>query len=162
MKKVLVLLSSILMTGCFICQRTDAQEKKSNTTGKGIVTQQSPIPQGIVVTRHTVSEAANFEFDSKELIAENNKIDEIAKDIQAHPDTIIYVEGHTDNIGEEEYNRELSLNRAYSVAKELVNRGVSAKRIRIHGAGSSVSIASNDTEEGRKRNRRVDVVLIKR
>ena len=157
MKKVLVLLGSVLVAGCFICHKTAPQE---DTTGE-IVTQQTPVLEEQIITRYTIAEAAMFKFDSEELRSENNRIDEVMKDIQAHPDTIVYVEGHTDNIGTEEYNKELSLARARAVARELNKRGCATNRIRIYGAGSTKPIASNDTEEGRARNRRVDVALVK-
>ncbi len=157
MKKVLVLLGSVLMTGCFICHKTAPQQEKS-TVAVGIVEQQSPVPAEKVITRHTIAEAANFKFDSRELNPDMNKMDAVMADIQAHPGTVVFVEGHTDNIGSEEYNKDLSTDRARVVAQALVARGCTNK-IRIYGAGSSMPIASNDTEEGRAQNRRVDIVL---
>ena len=157
MKKVLVLLGSVLVAGCFICHKTAPQEE-SNVPG--IVEQQSPAQEEDVITRYSVLEAANFHFDSSEIRQDMNRMDELEKDIAANPKAIVLVEGHTDNIGPEEYNKELSLDRARAVASVLSQRGY-PNQIRIYGAGSSAPIASNDTEEGRAKNRRVDVVLLR-
>ncbi len=162
MKKVLVLLSSVLMTGCFICHKTAAapQEEAIVTNDTGIVEQQSPVAEEKVITRHTIPEAANFAFNSRELKPGMNRMDEVMKDLQAHPDAVVFVEGHTDNIGSEEYNKQLSLDRARAVAQELVAQGCS-NQVRVYGAGSSMPIASNDTAEGRAQNRRVDIIIAK-
>ena len=73
MKKVLVLLSSVFMAGCFICHKTGPQEAMVETE---IVEQQSLVPEGKVITRYTIAEAANFTFDSKEVRSDMNKMDE--------------------------------------------------------------------------------------
>lgn len=72
-------------------------------------------------------------------------------------DIAIELIGHTDNIGTEEYNMQLSKQRAESVEKYLVSKGISSERISVRGFGYSKPIASNDTEEGRSKNRRVDI-----
>lgn len=160
MKKLFILLSSVLVAGCFICHRPGTQTQTDATPE--IVAQQITVSEDNVITRYTIQEAANFKFNSKNPLPNGNKVDEIAKDIQEHPDTIVYIVGHTDNIGSEEYNRELSLERAREVAKALAQRGCPAEQIRIHGDGSANPIASNDTVQGRAQNRRVDVVIVKK
>jgi outer membrane protein OmpA-like peptidoglycan-associated protein len=72
-------------------------------------------------------------------------------------DIAIKLIGHTDNIGSEEHNLQLSRKRAESVARYLVSKGISPGRISVQGSGSTSPVASNDTEEGRNRNRRVDI-----
>jgi len=73
----------------------------------------------------------------------------------------VVVEGHTDSIDTVQYNQTLSLNRAKSVKKYLVdNAGFKAENITIKGYGESQPIASNDTEEGREKNRRVELLLV--
>lgn len=158
MKKLLVLFGSVLMAGCFICHKTTPQEQ--HITIVEIAEQQSPVQEEKVISRHTVTEVANFAFDSKEILSESAKMNGLMQDIQAHPDAVIIVEGHTDNIGTEEYNKKLSLERANVVAQELAKYKY-PNEIRTYGAGSSMPIASNDTEEGRAQNRRVDVVLVR-
>jgi len=71
----------------------------------------------------------------------------------------ILVEGHTDSVGSHEYNQELSSRRADSVAKELINDGTEHRLISSRGFGKSNPVASNDTESGRARNRRVEIVV---
>lgn len=159
MKKVLVLLGSVLVAGCFVCHKTAPQQEKSASV-ELMVVQQSPAPAEDVVMRYTFPEAANFAFDSRELNLGMSRVDKVMIDIKAYPNAVVLVEGHTDNIGSEEYNKNLSADRARVVAKELVAKGCT-NPIRIYGAGASMPIASNDTEEGRAQNRRVDVVIVR-
>lgn len=151
MKKVLVLLlSSILVSGCFICRKSEPKKKEPK----------APAPKIHVIKRHSIPEAANFAFDSRDIRPDRNKMTELEQDILANPEAVILVEGHTDSVGTEEYNRDLSLQRAHSVARALEERGY-PNEIRIYGAGTSAPLASNDTEAGREQNRRVDVILIR-
>jgi outer membrane protein OmpA-like peptidoglycan-associated protein len=71
----------------------------------------------------------------------------------------IAISGHTDNIGPENYNRSLSNNRAGAVADYLIANEISAWRITYSGEGSTRPIASNETREGRRKNRRVEIVI---
>ncbi len=71
----------------------------------------------------------------------------------------ISIEGHTDSLGSEGYNLELSRNRAQSVARQLNNNGIPKSQISVIGLGETKPIASNNTESGRQRNRRVEVIL---
>ena len=159
MKKLLVLLSPVLLSGCFICHKTAYQEEVVEVVEQEIVEQYLPVEQEKIISRHSIPEAANFEFDSKEIRPDMNKLDVLEADIAAHPEATILVEGHTDNVGTEQYNKELSYARAMSVAKVLAQKGY-PNQIRVYGAGYSSPIASNDTAEGRAQNRRVDVVLV--
>ncbi len=74
----------------------------------------------------------------------------------------IEIYGHTDNIGDEQKNKELSYNRAKAVADYLILKGVKSTNVRYEGFGSLKPIESNDTEEGRKANRRVEFILKKK
>lgn len=86
-------------------------------------------------------------------------IKEIAKLLAADPKLKIYVVGHTDNVGGLAPNLDLSVRRAASVTRELVERHkVAAQRLSAQGVGPLVSLATNGTAEGRARNRRVDLV----
>jgi OmpA-OmpF porin, OOP family len=71
----------------------------------------------------------------------------------------IHVEGHTDNVGTAEYNLDLSLRRATAVRDFLVSQGVAAERLTVEGLGFARPVAENDTEAGRQKNRRVDLVI---
>lgn len=81
-------------------------------------------------------------------------IDEIADAMLRKERIILEVQGHTDNIGGEEFNLKLSMARAESVKNALVARGVSEERLRVRGLGLSMPVATNDTEAGRAQNRR--------
>lgn len=71
------------------------------------------------------------------------------------------INGHTDNVGTDEFNMELSFNRANSVRKILVNEGVDPDLLKVVGHGETKPIASNDTNQGRTKNRRVEINFIK-
>lgn len=71
----------------------------------------------------------------------------------------ISVEGHTDSVGSPEFNQRLSQQRARSVADALVSSGVSSSLVRTQGFGEDRPIASNGSDEGRRRNRRVEVII---
>jgi outer membrane protein OmpA-like peptidoglycan-associated protein len=86
-------------------------------------------------------------------------IGRIASLLNAYPDRGILVEGHTDSVGSDEVNLELSRARADAVARALATDGVSRDRIRARGFGESQPIAGNDTPSGRQQNRRVEIVI---
>jgi outer membrane protein OmpA-like peptidoglycan-associated protein len=79
--------------------------------------------------------------------------------VLAYPSLHVAVEGHTDSVGGDEYNQELSEHRAQSVRDYFVQQGIPASAIEARGFGKSEPIASNDTPEGRQQNRRVELVL---
>lgn len=80
--------------------------------------------------------------------------------LQAYPVLRILLRGHTDNSGSEEINLELSNERAHSVMVALIKQGVLPMRLSIQGMGSQEAVAENDTEEGKKRNRRIDLSIV--
>jgi outer membrane protein OmpA-like peptidoglycan-associated protein len=79
--------------------------------------------------------------------------------VLAYPSLHVAVEGHTDSVGGDEYNQELSEHRAQSVRDYFVQQGIPAGAIEFRGLGKSEPIASNETAEGRQQNRRVELVL---
>ena len=83
-------------------------------------------------------------------------LDEIAQVFIENPIFIVEVQGHTDNVGNDEYNMDLSERRAQSVRTYLVNKGVPAERLTAKGYGPHKPITSNDTAKGRETNRRVE------
>jgi outer membrane protein OmpA-like peptidoglycan-associated protein len=85
---------------------------------------------------------------------------EVVDLLQTEPDKKIRVEGHTDSLGDAETNLQLSEERAQAVLEALVSMGVSSERISALGMGEDFPIASNEDEDGRARNRRVDVILL--
>lgn len=102
-----------------------------------------------------------FEFGKSSLTrGAQSTIREISHILQGAQSRIVSVEGHTDSIGTIEYNYRLSDDRAHNVADALVREGLPPRRIRTKALGETDPIASNRTEEGRRRNRRVEVVIL--
>jgi outer membrane protein OmpA-like peptidoglycan-associated protein len=89
-----------------------------------------------------------------------SSLEEVVDLLQTEPDKKIRVEGHTDSSGGAESNLKLSEQRANAVRDALIGMGVSSDRITAMGMGQDFPIASNDNEDGRARNRRVDVILL--
>ncbi len=86
-------------------------------------------------------------------------LDSIADFMNKNPSLIVKVSGHTDNTGSETHNLKLSTQRADVVAEFLVDNGVQIDRVSSVGFGSSKPIAPNNTEAGRKKNRRVELLI---
>ena len=101
-----------------------------------------------------------FDTDSAAVKPESKEtLDEIAKLLNADAELKLYVVGHTDNQGAYDYNTSLSARRAESVAAELTAAyGIAAARLKPAGVGLLAPVASNDSEEGRALNRRVELV----
>jgi len=89
----------------------------------------------------------------------NLALNRLATFLSANPQTKIIIEGHTDSRGSDEYNEVLSERRARAVATELMSRGLAADQLQTLGRGKGYPVASNDTPEGRQRNRRVEIVF---
>lgn len=103
-----------------------------------------------------------FKTGSAELEAHSySEIDYLYKLLNENPEIFIEIRGHTDNVGTPEDNQELSLSRARSVKSVLVDKGISESRIKVKGFGESRPLADNDTEEGRRLNRRTEFIIIK-
>ena len=105
----------------------------------------------------------NVEFDTDKTVIKEQYIDgikKVAAFMKEFPGTTAAIEGHTDNVGTAAYNERLSKNRADSVRQYLINNfGIKASRLTATGYGLTKPIASNNTEEGRHKNRRVEAVL---
>jgi outer membrane protein OmpA-like peptidoglycan-associated protein len=112
---------------------------------------------GVVVTLGDVL----FETGQSGLKKEaQSSLVEVVDLLQSQPDHKIRIEGHTDSTGDEMANLKLSEQRANKVMDSLVALGVDPDRVTAAGMGEDFPIASNDTEEGRSQNRRVDVILL--
>ncbi|MCK4466500.1 MAG: OmpA family protein, partial [Bacteroidales bacterium] len=104
---------------------------------------------------------AYFEFDYYEISAASYPIlDKIVQIMNENPSLKLEIAAHTDNMGSFEYNMNLSEKRAQSIVNYLVSKGISTYRLNGKGYGESRPIASNNTEEGRKMNRRVEFIII--
>ncbi len=111
-------------------------------------------------TGHIAVEGIYFETGKSELKPESTAaIAEVAKLLKGDAGLKLYVVGHTDNAGVLEGNMKLSQSRAQSVVQALVkSHGIEAARIKAYGSGPYTPVASNDAEEGRAKNRRVELV----
>src|SRR5579863_7627655 len=87
------------------------------------------------------------------------KLAKISGIVLAHPGLNLQIEGHTDSVGTDEFNQQLSERRADSVRDFLAEQGVPGSAITARGFGKTQPVASNDTAEGRQRNRRVELVV---
>ena len=88
-----------------------------------------------------------------------SEINRVAGVLNQYPNTLVRVEGHTDNKGTDAYNMDLSNRRALAVKNLLVQRGIADSRIEAVGYGETLPVATNDTEAGRQRNRRVEIKI---
>ncbi len=122
-------------------------------------------PQTIeVVPSNIVTTFKNVLFQTGESIlspVSYPELDIIASYMKADPNKYIEIYGHTDNAGDADKNLELSIKRAKAVGNYLIAKGVGSSKVTSIGYGSSKPIGSNETEEGRKQNRRVEFILKK-
>ncbi len=89
------------------------------------------------------------------------ELDRLVQLLKDNPTAKVKILGHTDNVGSQEDNLTLSQERATSVTQYLVNKGIPADRVSSQGYGETLPVASNDTEEGRRQNRRTEFILIR-
>lgn len=116
-----------------------------------------PIEVGMHYRLHNIY----FAFNSADILSSSQKVlDEFIVFLNDHPTMTISIEGHTDNVGSDEFNLILSENRAKAVYNYLVNNGIDADRLQYKGFGKTTPIATNETEEGRAMNRRTEFVIL--
>jgi len=145
----------------------DAKGCPKDTDGDGVLDylDECPnTPKGAEVNIVGCWILAGVKFDTdkaeiKTVYAAN--IDKVVDILNENPDIKIEVQGHTDNIASKEYNQKLSEKRADAVSDYLINNGIAADRVSKKGFGLTKPIASNNTEEGRANNRRVQLMPIK-
>jgi len=105
----------------------------------------------------------HFEYGKYDLSDESKRIiDEFFEFLSDHPHMKVSINGHTDNVSGAEFNQTLSENRAKAVYDYLVSKGVDSSRLTYKGYGLTKPLASNDTEEGRAKNRRTEFVIIEK
>jgi outer membrane protein OmpA-like peptidoglycan-associated protein len=104
-----------------------------------------------------------FEFDKAYLKRESLDIlDKLVKIMKGDPSLRVEVRGHTDSTGDSGYNQKLSERRADAVAEYMIKNGISPERLRSTGFGETRPLSSNDTAEGRGRNRRTEFFFLER
>jgi len=142
--------------GVIIGNKMDKQAKElEQDLGKTAVVER--IGEGIKLTFNS---QLLFDF-GKSTLQESNKADlrNFAETLLAYPDTDMLIVGHTDNVGSNSFNQTLSENRAAAVSNYLASVGVNSSRLKIQGDGESQPAVSNNTEENRAQNRRVEIAI---
>lgn len=141
--------------GAIIGRQMDKQAEELEQELEGASVER--VGEGIQVT---FDSAILFEVNSYTLSPDARlNLAELGASLREYPNTDVMIAGHTDSTGPEDYNRQLSEQRADAAATLLVREGVDASRISIVGHGESQPVASNDTNFGRQQNRRVEVAI---
>lgn len=143
------------VTGAVIGRKMDkqAEEIKNEVPGAKV----ERVGEGIVVE---FNNKILFGFDKSDLSdAAKSNLDELVTVLNKYPDTDIEIQGHTDNSGTDSYNQGLSERRASAVASYLRSKNIPSSRITTKGFGESAPKYSNDDEDGRSMNRRVDFLI---
>lgn len=113
-------------------------------------------------TQTMVLQNVLFETGEARLLpGSGTELDQVARYLREHPQWGVRLTGHTDSVGQAEDNLVLSKARAQSVKDYLVNQGVDPSKIAVEGKGESQPVATNETEEGRQRNRRTELTIIR-
>lgn len=143
-----------------------------NVNAEGYIYYQKTIEHSATDTIHVALQAVkkdtriilrnlSFEFNSSVIKPESEPvIEELYQFLTNNPEVRIQIVGHTDNVGTDEYNKNLSNNRAKAVHDAIVEKGIASDRLTWEGRGAADPITTNDTEEGRAENRRVEFVIL--
>lgn len=143
------------VTGSIIGRQMDkqAQEIKNEVPGVSV----ERVGEGIVIQ---FENDVLFDFDKYNLQPQaKENLDKLVEILNKYPDTNIEIHGHTDSKGTPKYNQALSERRTKSVANYLIEKKINSGRLKTIGFGEDKPIASNDTEEGRAQNRRVEFAI---
>lgn len=143
------------VTGAVIGRQMDkqAEEIKNEVPGAKV----ERVGEGIVVE---FNNKILFGFDSDDLGADaKSSLNELVTILNKYPETNIEIQGHTDNTGTDSYNQGLSERRAGAVASYLKSNNIRSARITTKGFGESAPKYTNDTEDGRSMNRRVEFLI---
>ena len=141
--------------GAVIGHQMDQQAKELQQNINGATVER--VGEGIEVT---FASGILYPFNSTEILpAGRTNLQELASSLQKYPNSDILIVGHTDSVGTDAYNLDLSQRRAQAASAYLQSLGVPASRLRTQGKGEAEPVQSNDTEEGRARNRRVEIAI---
>lgn len=141
--------------GAVIGHQMDQQAKELQQNINGATVER--VGEGIEVT---FASGILFPFNSTEILpAGKSNLQELASSLEKYPNSDILIVGHTDSVGTDVYNLDLSQRRALAASAYLQSLGVPASRLQTAGKGESEPVQPNDTEEGRARNRRVEIAI---
>ncbi|WP_370469331.1 OmpA family protein [Nibrella viscosa] len=140
-------------------ENIDLTETKGYQEIKGKELKLVPIEVGRSVRLNNIF----FDVNKSELRPESfPELDRVVVTLNENPKMTIELGGHTDNTGSDESNLKLSQDRADSVREYLIGKGIEPDRVGSKGYGESKPVATNDTDEGRQQNRRVEFVIVKK
>ena len=140
--------------GAIIGHRMDKQAQELQQNIPGAVVKR--VGEGIEIT---FASGLLFDFNSDNVRGEARRnLDVLAQSLDKYPDTDLMIVGHTDAVGTDSYNQDLSIRRAESAAHYLESAGART-RIQTRGLGEREPVATNDTDAGRSQNRRVEVAI---
>ena len=126
------------------------------TPGDSILVGLTRIAKGNSITLNNLY----FDYDSDKILPTSNaEIERLSLFLKRNKQVCIEIIGHTDNQGSKSYNLDLSQRRANALMNALIKKGISADRLTSKGMGSTQPIATNDTEQGRAQNRRVEILI---
>lgn len=145
--------------------RALANEAKACKPAPAPAPKPAPTPEPVVTPpkKQTISfNSANFGLNRSELSAAvRAELDKTVKIMMDNPDVMVELQGHTCSLGSAAYNMKLGERRAKSVFNYLTSKGVDASRLKVMSYGLTMPVAPNSTEDGRAKNRRVDLVISK-
>lgn len=122
-----------------------------------------PLPKPVKPLPKIVLGNIYFPFDRATYYPEHEfDIDQIVKFHKIYPDKEMIIKGHTDNYGTDEYNLRLGERRSEAVYRVLLDKGVNPEKLRIQSYGEELPVETNDTDQGRQLNRRVEIYIIKK
>jgi outer membrane protein OmpA-like peptidoglycan-associated protein len=126
------------------------------TPGDSILVGLTRIASGNSITLNNLY----FDYDSDKILpASYAEIERLMLFLKQNKNIKIKIVGHTDNQGSHAYNLDLSRRRAETLMNALIRKGIAADRLTAEGKGSTQPITTNDTEEGRAKNRRVEILI---
>jgi len=141
--------------GAVIGHQMDQQAKELQQNIPGATIQR--VGEGIAVT---FASGILFPFNSTEILPDGRtNLQQLASSLEKYPNSDILIVGHTDSVGTDAYNNDLSQRRALAAQSYLQSLGVPAARLQATGRGESEPIQSNDTDAGRAQNRRVEIAI---
>lgn len=143
------------VAGAIIGNQMDKQAKELEQNIPGATVER--VGEGIQVT---FASGLLFGFDSDVVKGDaRSNLNELANSLDKYDGSNLLIVGHTDAVGSEAYNEDLSERRAESAANYLISHGVDRDRIGTRGRGETEPVASNETDSGRSKNRRVEVAI---
>ncbi|MBS9779532.1 MAG: OmpA family protein [Moraxellaceae bacterium] len=150
-------IGAALGAGVGLYMQKQAVQLQQQVAGTGVEVKLDPKTNDINVT---MPSSITFDVDNSQVKQQfTGTLNDLASTMASYDKTSVVVMGHTDSDGSDSYNQKLSERRAYSVASYLNNHGVAASRIKTIAYGESQPIASNATEAGKAKNRRVEIKI---